>query len=573
MKNKILIVVLCIFACTNMRISAQNFEQVYESTFPFKVVNRNSNIDRNFIYGSNEKNVAMLDGNTGKLLWQYDIQKSAGKKMDYRVYNQELNLIFLYAKDSKKEPSLKICIDGATGQELWRTTEYGTAVEFEFGLEYCIYPDEKILAVTASDVRSEIDILTGKIKSKDAVAPTAKKSKPALDLTNLFGTKNKFASWAKDEATNSNLKLTYSGATNFKTIRLTATDKTSGAEKWSTKFEGTVIAPICKEYLDCIYDDDMIGLQVQGNYAFVTYEGIACIDIRSGKLLWEKKMDNVDASVGLRAKQVLGISAAPIITPDAVYIVDLSRGENNIKKLDIATGNVIWKSDKVDSDARIPQLEIAGNILLARFGGLMEVQLYIPGSSGNPDTYRRKLEWADNGGVRTYDASTGKLVWDSKSIIKTDKFNRTTSLKIDGSNAYFSSENMFYKIDIASGKPAFTTDISAFKVGKMEGYVFYKNKLILSCEEGVAAIDPATGNKTYAINTGNNYGNKFISNSNVLIWTGPKEDDLDAFALVDIEKGTLLGKIKDTRYPYFDATGNAFIKFDGNNVLRFKGAK
>ena len=49
MKNKILIVVLCIFACTNMRISAQNFEQVYESTFPFKVVNRNSNIDSEIV--------------------------------------------------------------------------------------------------------------------------------------------------------------------------------------------------------------------------------------------------------------------------------------------------------------------------------------------------------------------------------------------------------------------------------------------------------------------------------------------------------------------------------------------
>ena len=316
----------------------------------------------------------------------------------------------------------------------------------------------------------------------------------------------------------------------------------------------------------------MIGLRVQGNYALVTYEGITCIDIRTGKLLWEKKMDNVDASVGLRAKQVLGISAVPLVTKDAVYIVDLSRGEINLKKIDLATGNVIWKSDKIDSDSRVPQLELSGNILLARFGGLLEVQLYIPGSSGNPDTYKRKMDWADNGGVRGYDVSTGKVIWDTKSIISNDKFKRTTPLQINGSDVYFSSENVFYKIDISSGKPSFTIDISNFKVGKMAGFVNYKNKLIISSDEGVAAIDPKNGDKIFAINTGNNFGNKFISNSNVLIWTGSAEDDWEDFALVNIESGKLLGKIKDTRFPYFDESGSSFIKFDGNDVIRYKEA-
>ena len=572
MKNLLLTTLFYLFTCLISKTYAQNFDQVYETSFPFKHVNRGVSIDRNFVYGANEKNIVMLNGNDGKILWEYDILKSIGKKMDYRYYEKELNLIFLYSKQSKKEPSLKVCIDGATGKELWRTTEYGSEHDFEFGIDYCMYPDENTFAVTANDVRMEIDVMTGKIKSKESAPSTPKKKKPTLELNNLFGTNNKFASSARDEATNSSLKLSYSGATNFKKIKLSATDLTTKTEKWSTEFEGKVIAPICKEYLDCIYDEDMIGLRVQGNYALVTYEGITCIDIRTGKLLWEKKMDNVDASVGLRAKQVLGISAVPLVTKDAVYIVDLSRGENNLKKIDLATGNVIWKSDKIDSDSRVPQLELSGNILLARFGGLLEVQLYIPGSSGNPDTYKRKMDWADNGGVRGYDVSTGKVIWDTKSIISNDKFKRTTPLQINGSDVYFSSENVFYKIDISSGKPSFTIDISNFKVGKMAGFVNYKNKLIISSDEGVAAIDPKNGDKIFAINTGNNFGNKFISNSNVLIWTGSAEDDWEDFALVNIESGKLLGKIKDTRFPFFDESGSSFIKFDGNDVIRYKEA-
>ena len=58
----------------------------------------------------------------------------------------------------------------------------------------------------------------------------------------------------------------------------------------------------------------------------------------------------------------------------------------------------------------------------------------------------------------------------------------------------------------------------------------------------------------------------------MLIWTGSAEDDWEDFALVNIESGKLLGKIKDTRFPFFDESGSSFIKFDGNDVIRYKEA-
>lgn len=574
MKNKILLSLLCFLTVGTMQISAQNFEQVYKVSFPFKPGNKTSSDDRNFVYGACEKSLAMLDGNTGKLLWQYDILKSTGKKvMDYNRYVRQLNIAFLYSKSNKKEPSLKVCIDGVTGMELWRTTELGTEYEFQDGIKYGMDYDKKYFTVTVNDVDMDVDVMTGKILSKDAIAAIKTKTKQPLDLNNLFGMGYRYADIAFDDAHTMMLSLDYKGITNMKKIRLSASDYNTGADKWEVNFDGTVISPICKDYLDgLIYDDDMIGMEVHGNYAFVIYEGIACIDIRTGKLVWEKKLDNADASAGLRAKQVLGISAVPLITKDAVYIVDLSSGENNLKKIDISTGNVIWKSDKIDNDSRVPQLELSGNVLLARFGGLLEEQIYVPGTSGNPDVYKRKFDWAGDGGVRGYDAATGKIIWDTKSILKSDKFDRTTAMIVEGANVYFSSDNIFYKVDVATGKAAYTIDVALFKVGKMAGFVLYKNKLIISCDEGIAALDPSNGNKFYATNTGNNYGNELVSNTNVMVWTGSKEDDWDAFALVDINTGTILGKMKSTPYPYFDESGNSFIKFDGDEVMRFKAA-
>lgn len=573
MKNKILITLLCFLAAGTMQISAQDFQLVYKTSFPFKPGNKTSSTDRNFVYGACEKGLAMLDGKTGKLIWQYDIPSSTGKKkMDYNRYDRELNIIFLYSKGTKTDPSLKICIDGTTGKELWRTTDYGTAIEFEEGIYYNIDYSNLYFVVEADEKEMYIDVMTGKTLSSDDVMKRTKK-KIKTDWNSLLGFSYKYADFVTDEAGTMSISLKYKGMLSAKKIQVKATDINDGSLKWEVNFEGNVIMPICKDYLDgLIYDEDMIGMEVHGNYAFIIYEGIACIDIRSGKLIWEKKLDNADASAGLRAKQVLGISAVPLITKDAVYIVDLSNGENNLKKIDIATGNVIWKSEKIDGDSRVPQLELSGNILLARFGGLLEEQIYVPGTNGAPSVHKVKYSWAGDGGVRGYDASTGKVIWDTKAILKSDKFDRTTAMIVEGTNVFFSSDIYFYKVDVTSGKAAYTIDISPNKVGKMAGFVLYKNKLIISCDEGVAALDPSNGNKIYATNTGNNYSNQLVSDDYAIVWTGSKEDDWDAFSLLDINSGTILGKIKDTRYPYFDETGYSFIKFDGDEVMRYKAA-
>ncbi|MBK7110865.1 MAG: hypothetical protein IPH60_00225 [Flavobacteriales bacterium] len=59
---------------------------------------------------------------------------------------------------------------------------------------------------------------------------------------------------------------------------------------------------------------------------FVVYEGITCLDLGTGKVLWSTTFDNTETSLGLKAKQVIGRAAMPLPAADGVYVCDFSKG-------------------------------------------------------------------------------------------------------------------------------------------------------------------------------------------------------------------------------------------------------
>lgn len=58
--------------------------------------------------------------------------------------------------------------------------------------------------------------------------------------------------------------------------------------------------------------------------------------------------------------------------------------------------------------------------------------------------------------------------------------------------------------------------------------------------------------------------------STVVAWIGDNIYNLNTFLCFDPLTGKIAGKMKDTAYPYFTESGDAFVKFDGQEMFRYK---
>ena len=68
------------------------------------------------------------------------------------------------------------------------------------------------------------------------------------------------------------------------------------------------------------------------------------------------------------------------------------------------------------ADDVVPDLQMSGNVLLAQFGGRLEMQTYIPGQNGNADVCKSEFKFAGNAGVKAYDTETGKVIWQTSEM-------------------------------------------------------------------------------------------------------------------------------------------------------------
>ena len=131
---------------------------------------------------------------------------------------------------------------------------------------------------------------------------------------------------------------------------LNITVEASGGHAWKQNFTGRVVRHLTNNYLPADEGDVILSITTGQGKVFVVYEGITCLDLVTGKLLWSTTFDNVETSGALKVKQEIGRAAMPLIAADGVYICDFSKDERSIKKLDLATGAVIWTADKLKKD-------------------------------------------------------------------------------------------------------------------------------------------------------------------------------------------------------------------------------
>ena len=528
MKNRFSLSVLslmlfCIFNSVNAQ---EPFKMEYKFQFPISVESRFITEDRTLVLAGTNSEIAMMDAATGKLLWQLNIKQKLGQKKakDWSL-DQKVNVAWVDVKGDKKDELITHYYKGTTGEEI-------TAAQYQ--------------------------------ALKDAYNENWRWVKKGTLVVKSHATDV----WIEYE------KKRFAGSVN-KGSKGKLTIKASGDNTWSTVIDAKYTTTLCYNAIPRAakdYGGDFLRLAYAQDKIFVIYEGLSVIDIKTGKLLWQTDLDNTDFDFGVfKSVQTLGRAGYPFADETGVYVADLSKKQHRIKKFDLNTGVMIWQSEEFENDDVVPNLEVVGGVLMAQFGGRLETQSFIPGVEGRPDVCKTEYKFAGNAGLRAYDISTGKILWETNKMKELgDKFSGAiTNLLVLDETAFIASDKNVYAFDV-NGKVKFSVPIKSLKIGKPTYIELYKDgSLRLLCEDGVASINPADGKVNFATNTGaclmwDDMGNAFY------VWTGKDQFNLEEFVRVDMANGKILGKMKNAPYPFFTPDGEYIITFDGARVMRFK---
>jgi Cu/Ag efflux protein CusF len=497
----------------------KEFPLVYKTEFPIDVKRFSITEDRTLAIGGSKDEVAVMDAVNGKLVWKADLKEKFGKIKGWR-YNSYLHVIEVTLKSDSKEEQQLVYLDEKTGN-------------------------------------------TQKEVSRPApVVKKVKKSRKKMESLITIADKN-----ATVELTYDHSLFTPAGGKGRKTnVHVIA----SGGIKWDKALDIKIIRSM-NDFGDESISGDQVSLDYYNGKVFVIYEGISVLDVNTGDLLWETSFDNTEFDFGLfKSTQTLGRAAMPLCSENAVFVADLTKGVNCVKKLDINSGKVLWMSEKLESDV-IPEMQLDGNNLIVQLGGQVIVESYIPGQNGNPDVRKREIKLEGDKGVDVYDANSGKLAWTTRGnkALK-DKFGGSiTNVLVDAGTMYVCSDKNFFAFETARGNVKYSLPVSQFKIEDPTTLFFYKNNIVLEGKDGVASISKADGKLQYATDTKKNVGSFYVGDA-YFVWTKAGDNGPEDFVRMDLDSGAILGKMEDTRYPFFTEDGMYFVKRKGEMISRYK---
>jgi outer membrane protein assembly factor BamB len=124
---------------------------------------------------------------------------------------------------------------------------------------------------------------------------------------------------------------------------------------------------------------------VDGGQVFVTYKGVTCYDVRTGRKLWRQSYNAREGELALSY-------ADPLIDGDVLY----TTGEGRIRAFDRNTGARLWQSDDFGV---VPEIFVDDRAVYGQLGGRF---------------YRVKEEewtWRGSYGAVAIDRATGKRIW------------------------------------------------------------------------------------------------------------------------------------------------------------------
>lgn len=509
-----------------LKLQAQKeFSREWQTEFPVDVEWRFINEERTLALGGDLTEIAMVDAVKGTLLWKINFKEKFGQKKakDWN-YDKKAGVVWVEVKGEKKDELKTYYIDDASGKPI--------------GEE--VYQERKQERVRSKKVTKGIMVV-----EEHQTNVTLEYERKLMVSSMGKGSKNKI------------------------------TVKATGNYQWNTTIDARYVRTLCSNAIPAAAADfggDFLKLMYSHDKVFVIYEGLSVLDIKTGNKLWEADYDNAEFDFGVfKSTQTLGRAGYPFVDETGVYVADLSKGQHRIRKYDINTGALIWQSESFEKDDVVPDLMVLNGVLVAQFGGRLETQTYIPGVEGRPDVCKSEYKFAGNAGVRAYDVSTGKQLWNTGEM-KTlgDKFNGgITNMQLMGGRVWVASDKQLYAFD-EKGNSKVTVVIKSLKIGKPVYLLSYDDHtLLVEGEEGIASINVLDGKVNFSTNTGKCLG-FFKEGSACYVWNGKEPGERSAFVRIDMSTGTITGKMTDTPSPYFTLDGDAFIKFEKEKITRYK---
>lgn len=605
--KKIILSAIALALCVTL--FAQEFPVQWKSKFSFKPERWFYDDDGNYVLGRTDDQAEMLDGKTGKPIWKLVFKNDFKlKSLQRAAYNTDEGIVLFYNTDDKKKNGEKIVVDMATGKELWHGDVYAGVDAFDhyhfaYSFNSLTFKGKMIVFSNATKKFTGLDVHTGKVmwesKAYDAdiknvgirstdteyadvyIFDEKDETKIQTFYINIASGEvlaDETLAGSKDQKQYSGGFVRISKKVDNTKIVLKGTQRkvgfgikfeltASGDVNWKKDFESKAIHKL--------WDDaPYVNMDVQGNKILVMGKEIVVFDLKTGNELWRAPYDNCDASAGLKAKQEFGIAGWPLVVGNDVYYVDL-QADNAIKKVEANTGKVIWKTEKIKSNDRVPNLMLVDGVLVAQFGGMINTQSFIPNSNGG-GTYKNQNRFDGNFEVRGYDPANGKLLWTTSDLVAKlgDKFKDriSTIYPINNKVVVASGENVF-ALEPKTGAQVFKTPLASAKVGNVFEVVVADDYETLNvfCDNGIASVNGKTGKLNYATKTDEIFWKlpgtssyRFDQGKNTFIWVGEKD-----FIGFDLAQGSVKGKMKDNTNPQLTADGNTIFVRDSDKVTRY----
>lgn len=590
--KRILFCVLLLSSFLQPLKSQEDFPVIWKSKFDFKpeVYSKRNPLGTLYL-GVSENEIQALDEN-GKSLWKNKSENYGIKEIELVTWIKDAHVLRIGTKKTKKEAPISVFIDDRTGKEIWRSTKItwmgfdGATIDEsyipELNAMYMQYGNEMLLMELSSgkeiwkiDTYALIDVKSLEVfhpEGMDVIEVVMdeavrsyyelKTGNPISKITsNYYKKQNSYMSSAIVTDEDLHVRLDYKnkivkGSTGSKTkMVLSAKRFSSGDEVWKTEFTANMVTTL-------VTKEDMLRFFVQDNRIYVIYEGISVFDLKTGKELWKSEFNNSEVSIGLKAKQELGIACMPLVNGNVAYIADLTSGVNGIRKVDAATGATLWKSEKFSSSDVIPDLQLINGVLIAQFGGVINIQTYIETDQSIRTT--SKWKYRGNPDIKAFDATSGKLLWDGKKLGL--KMEYTSRFIYQGNMVYFFTEKEFIGIDASTGQVKIKTDLNNAKFGEtLASFIDDNQRLIAIMENGICALDLKTGDLKYS-NKLKDISGYFTRNGKYFMLLGEDQDD---FVGVDIQTGKLLGKMEGSERLVTD-DGKYIVTFDNEKITKYK---
>ena len=454
-----LFVLLTVFFCITHELIAQP-AAVWTGDFPNKADQlRYPGPNGDWLIGTTQTDACVLNGNTGKIIWNESFSNITGsKKVDIQYVMDEAGVLFLYDKKGGKD-NLS-CLDLMTGKLLWQSDHFEG-----LRLSSVIYmPELKSFVLAAKDGFYMMNARSGEIKwvvdrFRGAVADA------------IYDPD-------QNEIIVLNYKTSWGALLSGYKNQMMAIDVASGTVKWETEYFGVIHN---KPYSGgLVFDwelyEDKILLMVQG---------LQVIDRKTGKELWRADFDLFDTKGLGGSTYVYNSIAYPLVADDAVYLIynKPSSGKVLLQKLDINTGQPKWELKLDGKNPVVPQIQLVDNKLILQIGGLVSIE-----GTDTKGVAFQKTRWDGPFGVMVVDANNGNMLWKNY-----DFKNRSMPIVAEGDKLYTADEKKVYTLDINSGKELASLAVKDLKVGEPQWFGENKDRIMYLGEDGLALLDGATG--------------------------------------------------------------------------------